>query len=338
MAYPYWSFLILFAYLVHSSSAAPTNDALEVVIDTDLGADDAMAVLLMLSKLSRANVLALTAVTGNTGAVNVTRNVLLTLQVADRTDIPVYTGSEQGLVYKQVPTCYFGCDGLGDVFHNKPSLELRKEEHAALALANIVKERPGRVTVVCIGPLTNLALALHIYPRLLEDVKNVVILGGSYLGGGGVKPGVEFNTYSDPEAAAYVFSKVPVDKPVTVVPSETTHGVSLPLDWRINTLGKIDTCAVEFMNKAERISLKKERVWGLADQVAVSIVLNPTIVKATKEAYLLVETCGDTGRGAVFRDDYHKTPNVKLVTEVDKDSIEELLIEYLSSYPKECQI
>nr|BAN21453.1 inosine-uridine preferring nucleoside hydrolase [Riptortus pedestris] len=241
------------------------------------------------------------------------------------------------MVYKNKIDPYFGYDGLGDSFSEKPYYDFTKHEHAALALADIVKKRPGEITILCIGPLTNIALALHIYPRLLEDVKEVVILGGSYQGGGGTRPGVEFNTYSDPEASAFVFSKVPVGKTVTVIPSETSHQVAMPLDWRLNTLGKLESCFIEFLNRAEGVVLKRARVWSISDQVAAAIILNPAIIKSTKDAYLLVETCGNTSRGAVFRDDRHKTTNVRLITEVDKEGIQTMLLEYLNDSPKECK-
>ncbi|CAH1392004.1 unnamed protein product [Nezara viridula] len=306
------------------------RDDLKVVIDTDVGADDAMAILMMLSKQSKAEVLAITTVKGNTGVENATRGALLISEVADRKEIPVYMGSPQGIIFEESSSNYFGYDGLGDIF-DKPPLDLKKEGHAALALARLVKDNPGEISLLCIGPLTNLALAMHIYPRLQLDLKEIIILGGSYKGRGNVKPGVEFNIYMDPEAAALVFANVPQTKLITLLPLETIEENSYTKNWRLNDLGKIDSTFVNFLNKAEWLALANaDETWLEFDPTAASFLLDPSIATSTKDAWVEVETSGTITRGAMILDQDNKKTNIRIVTGLDKVKLQSMLRTYLS--------
>ncbi|CAH1392003.1 unnamed protein product [Nezara viridula] len=267
------------------------RDDLKVVIDTDVGADDAMAILMMLSKQSKAEVLAITTVKGNTGVENATRGALLISEVADRKEIPVYMGSPQGIIFEESSSNYFGYDGLGDIF-DKPPLDLKKEGHAALALARLVKDNPGR---------------------------------------GNVKPGVEFNIYMDPEAAALVFANVPQTKLITLLPLETIEENSYTKNWRLNDLGKIDSTFVNFLNKAEWLALANaDETWLEFDPTAASFLLDPSIATSTKDAWVEVETSGTITRGAMILDQDNKKTNIRIVTGLDKVKLQSMLRTYLS--------
>ncbi|CAH1392002.1 unnamed protein product [Nezara viridula] len=302
---------------------------LKVVIDTDVGADDAMAILMMLSKQSKARVMAITTVRGNTGVENATMGALLTLQVAKRMEIPVYMGSPQGLVFEQNSTNHFGFDGLGDIFV-KPPLKQRQDVHAALALINLVKKNPGEISLLCIGPLTNLALAMHVYPRLIMDLKEVVISGGSYKGQGNIRPAVEFNMYMDSEAASYVFSNANNNKLITLIPHETIEETAVDKSWRLKDLGKIDSGFVRFLNKAEKVSLsRKDDSWMAYGQTAASVLLDPAIVTSTRMAWVDVEASGRLTRGAMILNQDTKLINVRIVTAISKIGLENMLLSYL---------
>ncbi|XP_066907088.1 uncharacterized protein [Halyomorpha halys] len=303
-----------------------TGDNLKVVIDTDVGADDAMAIMMMLSKRSKAHIMAVTTVQGTTGVENATLGALLTLKVAQRTEIPVYMGSPQGLIFEQESANIYGYDGLGDTFW-KPPIGQRKDGHSALALVNLVKKNPGTISLLCIGPLTNLALAMHIYPQLLLDLKEVVILGGSYKERSLIESGVEFNMRMDPYAATYVFNNVPQSKLITLIPQETVKGLNFDKDWRLKVLGKIDSAFIRFLNKAEKLSLyRKDDLWTPYAQTAASVILDPTIVNSSATANVKVDPSGHVTAITAILGHYKDIPNVKIVTEVSKTLQEDMLL------------
>ncbi|XP_014275082.1 uncharacterized protein [Halyomorpha halys] len=314
-----------FRYLAAKQSSWP----LMVVHDTDPGVDDAMAMLMLLSRRSHAELLAVTCVAGNTGVLNGSQNAWLVLEVANRTDIPIYSGSGHGMAFQVESDHYFGDDGFGDVYQrpaNPPLLEL----HAALALVNIVKAQPGKISVLCTGPLTNIALAIHLYPKFLEDVKEMVVLGGSYKGGGNTKPGAEFNFNFDPEAAALVFSKAPQDKLIKLLPLETVESNSLSLDWRLNVLGGLNSGWMHFLKLAESKSLPKLKQWSPFDQLAAAVIINPKVATNWTDTKIYVETCGVHGRGAVFVDYNSEKKNVRIITQVNMELFKSLILSLLA--------
>ncbi|CAH1406781.1 unnamed protein product [Nezara viridula] len=320
---------VITAESIRYLAAIDSREQLMVVHDADPGADDAMAMLMLLSGKSRAQLIAVTCVTGNTGVTNGTQNAWLTLEVANRTEIPVHRGAAHGLVSDIRSDNYFGYDGLGDAMP-KPLEALVAERHAAAALVDIVKTHPGKVSVLCTGPLTNIALAIHLYPKFLEEIKEMVVFGGSYRGGGNKKPGAEFNIVFDPEAAALVFSKAPQDKLIKLVPLETVESNSLPLDWRLNALGGLDSNWIRFLNLAEGKTFPKISKWSPFDQTAAAILLDPKIATAWTDTKIYVETCGEHGRGAVFVDYQSTTSNVRIITDVNIDLIKNMLLSYLA--------
>jgi len=208
---------LLFFPLLVGSNVSPWKRRL--IVDTDAGADDALALTLLLNT-DDVKVEAITTVTGNTGAYNVTQNVLKILSVTGK-KIPVYQGTESGLIKTVKMEYYFGYDGFGD-FHFEGPLDysLIQEDHPAIAIADLVKKYPGEVTLLCLGPLTNIALATKLNSNLMDQVKEIIMVGGSYTGIGNVKPGIEFNMYGDPEAAALFFLQLTAKNKVTMVPLE----------------------------------------------------------------------------------------------------------------------
>nr|ATU82427.1 venom hydrolase-like protein [Lethocerus distinctifemur] len=307
----------------------------KVIMDVDAGADDAMAIMIAVSSVKKIDVIAITCVNGNTGVHNVTKNVLKTLKVANRLDIPVHAGSEDALVYRAPSDSFWGSDGLGDFeFKEPPSLSMIEDKHAALAIVELVKKYPNEITILAVGPLTNIALAMHLYPQLLDEVKELVILAGSYLGGGNVKPGVEFNVYADPEAADFVFSKAKVDHPIRALPLETIEKLGFSMDFRINQLGKLPGPKMEFLNKAENKGLKnfeRETQWSAYDQLAAAVVINPKIVLKSVKLNVRVETCGRYARGAWIVDHRSFSPPgpVEIITEVDREAVRQLFLDTL---------
>ncbi|MBI4671917.1 MAG: nucleoside hydrolase [Chloroflexi bacterium] len=178
-----------------------------ILIDTDPGIDDAMAILFAL-KSPELEVLALTTVFGNHFVEVTTRNALRLLELAGRDDIPVARGASSPLVrdYTEPPTFVHGQDGLGDAgLTSEPESEAA-HTRAAQFIVEAVMSRPGEITLTPIGPLTNIAMALKLEPRIVQAAKRVVLMGGAALAPGNVSPVAEANIFHDPEAAASVLS------------------------------------------------------------------------------------------------------------------------------------
>ncbi|KAH7854717.1 hypothetical protein Vadar_017079 [Vaccinium darrowii] len=178
----------------------------KIIIDTDPGIDDSMA-LFMAFQSPQLEILGLTTIFGNVSTEDGTRNALLLCEIAGCPDLPVAEGSPEPLKGGKPRTCDFahGSDGLGNVFLPTPKSK-KIEKTAAEFLVDMVSEYPGEVSILALGPLTNLALAVKRDSTFASKVKRVVILGGSFFALGNVNPAAEANIYGDPEAADIVFT------------------------------------------------------------------------------------------------------------------------------------
>jgi uridine nucleosidase len=178
----------------------------KIIIDTDPGIDDAMAIFLALCS-PELEVIGLTTIFGNHKTDLTTVNALRLLEIAGRPDIPVARGADHPLVgeFQVVSVPIHGDDGQGNTFLPPPQTQTL-DISAAQFIIQQVMGHPGEITLVPIGPLTNLALALRLEPRLAEKVKGVVLMGGNAFERGNITPAAEANIYKDPEAAEMVFA------------------------------------------------------------------------------------------------------------------------------------
>ena len=184
------------------------SEKIPLLIDTDPGVDDALA-LLMAFNDARHEVVGLTIAAGNVGLVHTVRNALKLCEVAGRPDVPVYAGAPDPLVHPSVDAAHVhGEDGFGDVGFT-PAARTAEAEHAALAILWLSHEYAGKLLLVALGPLTNLALALKLDPTLPQRVGRFLVMGGAINGHGNITPVAEFNIAFDPEAAHIVFSAFP---------------------------------------------------------------------------------------------------------------------------------
>ncbi|MCW1966646.1 MAG: nucleoside hydrolase [Anaerolineae bacterium] len=199
----------------------------KIIFDTDPGVDDAMALLFAL-KSPEIEVLGLTTVFGNSNVEATTRNALNLLDFAGRPDIPVAKGAGVPLVIPPHPTGEFvhGDDAMGNIgWHAQTNPNMHVvEQHAAQFIVEQVMSNPGQITLVPVGPLTNLALALQLEPRIAKHVKEVVMMGGSVLHAGNVSPLAEANVHNDPHAAALVFR---AEWPITMAGLDVTEAVQM---------------------------------------------------------------------------------------------------------------
>jgi len=196
----------------------------KIIIDTDPGVDDSMAIFFAL-RSPELDVIGLTTVFGNVHTDLATINALRLLEIAGRSDIPVVQGASDPLAGPfngPVPFVH-GDDGQGNV-HLPPPRTRPREGSAAAFIVEQVMAAPGEITLVPLGPLTNIALALRLEPRLAQNVREVVLMGGNALCPGNATPAAEANIHNDPEAADVVFG---TGWPVTMVGLDVTHQVNM---------------------------------------------------------------------------------------------------------------
>jgi purine nucleosidase len=307
-----------------------------LVIDTDPGVDDAHAIMLACA-YPDATVEALTTVAGNVSLDKATRNALIVLDVIGAGSpattasptIDVYPGCDDALV---IPTprraISHGADGLGDSGYS-PSVREASREHAAHALIRLADASPGALTLVAIGPLTNLALATRLDPGLPHKYQSLVVMGGAiHAVGNSWERAAEFNFWCDPEAAAIVFSRWPM---VTLIPWETTLAHALTAD-EAERLAQGDSPRAELFRRTiqKRLAAREtgEAVLYEPDPLALAVALEPEIVRRAETRYVEIELAGRFTRGQTVVDWYDLTgrpPNANLVLEVDHDRFVELI-------------
>ncbi|OVA05981.1 Inosine/uridine-preferring nucleoside hydrolase domain [Macleaya cordata] len=178
----------------------------KIIIDTDPGIDDSMAIL-MAFQTPELEVLGLTTIFGNITTKDATRNALLLCEIAGRPGVPVAEGSLEPLKGGEPRVADFihGSDGLGNISLPPPKGQ-KIEKTAVEFLVDKVSEFPGEVSILALGPLTNLALAIKSDSSFASKVKRIVVLGGAFFALGNVNPAAEANIYGDPEAADVVFT------------------------------------------------------------------------------------------------------------------------------------
>ena len=198
------------------SGAAPGK----ILIDCDPGIDDAMAIFYALES-PELEVIGLTTVFGNAHASVCTTNALKLLEIADRTDIPVASGAESPLAmpYRGPVAFVHGSDGQGNVFLPPPSTAPLPID-AAHFIVRSALDAPGQITLVALGPLTNIALALQLEPSLGRHLAGIVLMGGNAFVGGNASPAAEANILNDPEAADIAFG---IDCPITMAGLDVTE-------------------------------------------------------------------------------------------------------------------
>ncbi|KAI0497168.1 hypothetical protein KFK09_020390 [Dendrobium nobile] len=192
--------------LVNNGSNTSLLGGEKVIIDTDPGIDDSMTIL-MAFQTPEIDVIGLTTIFGNVSTVDATRNALLLCEIAGRPDVPVAEGAHEPLKGGEPRIADFvhGSDGLGEIALPPPSGN-RAEIRASEFLVEKINQYPGEVSILALGPLTNLALAIKKDFLFASKVKRIVVLGGAFLAAGNVNPAAEANIYGDPEAADILFT------------------------------------------------------------------------------------------------------------------------------------
>lgn len=245
---------------------------------------------------------------------------------------PVYPGSQGSILITPPIDDYFGnCyDCFGDVPDpNPPSVTDAQKEHAVSTMIRLVRLYPKQITIVALGPPTNLALAIRVYPDFKKLAKMIYWFGGSIKGVGNVKPGLEFNAYFDSAATFILFNST--GPPVVMVPWETLSAQSrISSEWRRHVLGKLDSEQIKFLNAIERKTLAYE-FWNAADAKTMALVLNPEIITKVNLYHVEVIWQGEA-RGLTIVDYCYvsgKEPNAIIIEDLDVEAFKSMALYYL---------
>lgn len=191
-----------------------------IIIDTDPGQDDAVAILLALAS-PELEILGITAVAGNVPLALTEVNARKICELAGRTEIKVYSGASRPMLRKLVTAEHVhGRTGLDGPVLPDPKMKLEKQHAVDFIIETLMERAAGTVTLCVLGPMTNIGLALVREPRIASRIKRIVAMGGGFFEGGNVTPTAEFNIYVDPQAARLVFES---DIPITLIPLDCTH-------------------------------------------------------------------------------------------------------------------
>jgi inosine-uridine nucleoside N-ribohydrolase len=308
-----------------------------ILIDTDPGIDDALAILMAHDHAARhgGEVVGLSIAAGNVGLAHTVANALKLVEVMGA-HTPVFAGCAVPLVHASADAAHVhGNDGFGDTGYERSALRA-DEEHAALSILRLSHEHAGKLVLVALAPLTNVALALRLDPTLPRRVAKLVVMGGAVTGRGNFeRVPTEFNVGFDPEAAHVVFSGWPnfvlVDWEATV-----RHGIDF---GRLDELLSADSAHARFYASITQKTREWTRAEGrpkmlIADALAMAVALEPSIIKRAEERHVDVEIDGRLTRGATVVDwdgRLGKPANAQIVLDVDQDRFEALISSALSA-------
>ena len=281
---------------LHAPEAHIGKSTARVIIDTDPGVDDALALLLAM-RSPELKIEGITPVAGNVPLELTLPNALRMVEIAGRTDIPVAAGARAPLTRRLVTATYaHGENGLGGAVFPDPTTK-PVAMPASEFIRETVRKYPGEITLITVGPLTNVAAALNSDSGLAALIPSVVMMGGS-LSGGNITPAAEFNIYVDPEAARIVFQS---GIPITMVGLDVTRRTSLT-DEHVRVLESAQNPVGQAAAKIARHAIDHTREAGflvgpnMHDSLAVAAFLDPSILK-WKEYYVDVETTGELTAG-----------------------------------------
>jgi inosine-uridine nucleoside N-ribohydrolase len=338
---------LFFGVLLLTSLTSYAATAKKILFDTDPGTDDALALMLALNS-PELDVRAITVVPGNVTAEMGLENALRMVSLANRCDIPIAAGAKHPLFQKLITAEFWhGKNGLANI-ELPPSKCKVDSRFGPDLIIQLIHDSPHEITLVPVGPLTNIALAAEKDPSIVPLVKEVILMGGS-ITGGNVNAAAEANIYNDPEAAQVVFQ---AGWPVTMVGLEVGDKAMLTpkhLDRLKQTHGPINDFIAAVLKYLVDLSAKfGEAGTPMYDPSAVAVAIDATLVK-TKAMHVDVETRGDftrgetvgNRRGYIERNVLHGDryviegadkvePNAKVCVDVDAERFLELFVSRIS--------
>jgi purine nucleosidase len=309
-----------------------------IIIDTDPGQDDAVAMLLALGSPEDLEILGIVTVAGNVPLSHTTTNARQVLELARRVDVPLYAGCSRPMRRTLVTAEHVhGPTGLDGPNLPTPSIPIQSLHGVQYLIEAFRRAEPGAITLVTLGPLTNIALALVEAPDIAPRIGNIVSVLGSWSENGNITPAAAFNEYVDPEAADVVLTS---GVPLTMVPMDVTHQC-LSTPARLAALRAAGTAcasaAADMLAFSEVFDLRKYGWPGapLHDPCAIAYLLNPALFGG-RAVNVVVETAGAYTSGMTVVDWWRVTdrpPNALFLRKVDVDGFYALLTERLGRLP-----
>jgi inosine-uridine nucleoside N-ribohydrolase len=296
-----------------------------VIIDTDPGHDDALAIMLAV-KSNFFDIKAITTVAGNSTIENTTRNARYILKLLDREDIPVYSGALKPLKQELIQAVVHGKSGLEGI---DPKNEALLTNNAVEKIISIIKSNPD-ITIITLGPLTNIAQAILQDPETMKKVKQIVSMGGAIKVPGNKNRVAEFNIFVDPDAADIVFN-FPVKK--TIIPLDACNNVQLQIEDFEKLKGTdLYEPVIKMMKPYIKNIGENEGVFAalMYDPLTIYYLIN-TKVCVSKEYDIKIETKSDLTRGMTVAElrNITKKFNVRVVEKIDKESFKKDFIQIL---------
>jgi purine nucleosidase len=301
-----------------------------IILDTDPGIDDSLAILLALAS-PELHLEAVTVTIGNCSAAQGVVNALSVLELAGATHVPVAAGVDRPLIQPilTAPETH-GNSGLGYA-QLPPSRQQPSTQHAVDLLIEQILATPGEITLVAVAPLTNLALAIRREPAIIPAVRDVIIMGGAIRHEGNTTPLAEFNTYVDPHAAYIVYHS---GLPITLVPLDVTYQCILT-QADVDRLLALDSPITRFVADSTRFYMEfHDEYQGIQgcvinDPLALALTFAPDLVE-TQPLHVTVDLHSELSLGKTMADFYemwHKPPNMQVALKVQPRRFIELFIE-----------
>jgi purine nucleosidase len=310
----------------------------KIIFDTDPGQDDMAAILLALASPEELEVLGIVAVAGNVPLSHTARNALRICELAGKREIPVFAGCEHPMGRKLVTAEHVhGKTGLDGPDLPEPSMKLQSKPGVEYIAETLQAAAPGEITLVTLGPLTDIAMALTLAPEIAGKVREIVMMAGAYFEGGNITPTAEFNVYVDPTAADIVLKS---GIPIVMMPLDVTHRVLVtpPRMEHLFGLGNRSGKALaEALTFSRAFDIKKYGWEGapLHDPTTVAYLLKPALFQG-REINVSVETTSELTMGMTVADYWRVTQrphNVRYIREVDADGFFALLEERIARLP-----
>lgn len=312
---------------------APTR----IIIDTDPGQDDAVAILTALGSPLELEVLGITAVAGNVPLELTTKNALRLVELSGRLEVPVYAGAS-GPMRGDLVTAeqVHGPTGLDGADLPEPRLTVQSESAVDFLVRTLTEAVESPVTLCTLGPLTNVGMALTAQPAIVGGVAEIVMMGGGCFEGGNVTPAAEFNIYVDPHAAEVVFSS---GIPITMMPLDVTHK-ALVTPQRMDAFRALNSgpgdAVAGMLSFSERYDLEKYGDAGapLHDPTVIAYLLDPGLFSG-RSCHVEIVTEGPA-LGMTMIDWWRVTdgvPNAMVMNDIDSGGFFALLAERIGNLP-----
>tara|TARA_Y100000022_G_C13224507_1_gene364145 strand:- start:81 stop:1073 length:993 start_codon:yes stop_codon:yes gene_type:complete len=321
------------------------------IIDADTGSDDAVAIMMALRD-PRVEVLGVTVVSGNVPLKQGVINTLSTAELCD-VEVKVFAGADKPLTreYRELYTledfqahvqtlspdsitaqCVHGVDGMGDI-GIEPKNKKHEEEDAVEYLINSFNNNPNEITLVTLGPLTNIAKAIQKDSSIVDKIEHCYVMGGTSDGTGNVSAAAEYNIWVDPEAAQIVFNS---ELAITMVGWDNSYKYAMLRDKEINDLKSLNTKYADFCVDIQKTLIELTYAsygfygFDLPDPITMAIALDNDIILESQQLHVLVDVRDGITRGQTIVDYFNAeqgNQNVRVVTKSDDKGFLNLLTE-----------